>query len=688
MEACEAVIKRIPKGGTRSVKALARQLGYLSRQNDDEREDVRLVGAQRHAFNPDAVGAVDPNDVWAFARRLYERSGRLPPDDPNGELDHDLTIHFVISFPEGTEPGAAEGAGRDWAEYVFGHGHRNDLGQMQRHDYVTVFHDHGCDPDHPHPHVHVVVDRVPLGGGPLLTIRRGHSHWSYEAMRVEAVEAAANHGIELVATTRAERGLTEPSMTDVQFRQLQRRLMQRPITQGEADRRRADAEAVPHYDPEYDANGLAPNANEIPDDPTRENVLRSCEPIIVPRPAGAASTDGGDGHGGGGDSPGGNNRDDRRRHPAGPSLPSLDGGDDGYEARSSRPEGGSGNDNERLGVQSREDGTEQPEDSAGRARSDGRGNGSEQQKPSQDNPRKRKRTGGSSRQEPDQSETQQRHPPSRANRQRQDLSSEALRQLNEQQAAAIVAERIRDAERWLEDTLRADPPLEDDSRHLDTGPAAKPGPVNEAERARDAQRQAERGRRERDSQETDGRRRKTPALQMPSRKRQRNEDQPGPTGKKPRTDQAEAVPSAAASEAGNQPNGSQQPRNLDGQNSSEAAQSQNSVQELRQATNRRRQAALEALHAHRRTGEEAVGNMPQAWRDRDRALLREARLALIDQRRAHAGTNLETRAQARTRQAEEPRREERRQGANTNDRGDGRQNRPEPGSRSGNTRGR
>ncbi|MBB4581569.1 hypothetical protein GGE45_003917 [Rhizobium aethiopicum] len=705
MATCEALIKRIPKGGTRSVKALARQLGYLSRQNDDEREDVPLVGAQRHAFNPGGLDAIDPNDVWAFARRVYERSGRLPPDDPNGELDHDLTMHFVISFPEGTEPGAAEGAGRDWAEYVFGQGYRADQGHMQRHDYVTVFHNHGSDPDHPHPHVHVVVDRVPLGGGHLLTLHRGHPHWSYEAMRVQAVEAAANYGIELVATTRAERGLTERPMTDAQFRQFQRRLMQRPITQDEADRRRADAETVPHYDPYYDANGLAPDPNEIPDDPTRETVLQSCEPIMVPMPAGAAAAGGGGGPGGGGGGPGGTNQDDRRRRSPGPSLPSFGGGDDGDEGRSSGPGGGSGSGNEGLQVQSREefefdddddavmnngggeDRLRQSEGSAGRAQPDGSGNGSEQQQPSQDNARKRKRTGEPSKQEPDQSETQQQQSRGSADRQQSELTSEALRQLNDQQATTIAAERIRDAERWLEGTLRADPPLEEDSRHLDNGPAAAPGPTSEAERTRDAQRRAERGRREREDRDTDDRRRKTPDQQARARKRRHEDDQSGSATKRARTDLAEAGPSAAAG-GGNQPNGSQQPRNNDGQNSSRPAQPRNQVRERRQSANRRRQAALEALRSHRRTGGEAAGNMPQDWRERDRALLREARLALIEQRRAHAGTNLETRAQARARQAEEQRPEEHGQEANTNDRGAGRQDRPDPGSRSGNTRGR
>lgn len=277
----EALIKRIPKGGTRSVKGLARQLGYLSRQDDPEKETVTLGLAQRHEAGFNSHDATDLNDdVWDFARHVYERSGRLKPDAPNAELDYDLTMHFVISFPLGTDLGAAERAGRDWAEYVFGHGYRNDQGFVERFDYVTAFHQHETDQNHPH--MHVVVDRSLLGGDHLLRLHKGHPHWSYEAMRLQAVEAAANHGIELVATTRAERGLTERAMTDVELRRLQRLLKERPIAPAEYARRKAAAAIIPHFDPEYDEHGAAPHEDFRAEDETVD-LRRGCTPILVPR---------------------------------------------------------------------------------------------------------------------------------------------------------------------------------------------------------------------------------------------------------------------------------------------------------------------------------------------------------------------------------------------------------------------
>lgn len=276
MASREALIKRVPKGGTCSVKGLARQLGYLSRQNDPERQTIPLVNAQRHQFNPGTPDAVDPNNVWAFARRVYARSGRLPPDNPGGELPNDLTIHFVVSFPEGTDFDAAERTGRDWAEYVFGHGYRDDQGFAQRHDYVTAFHSH--ENDSAHPHMHVIVDRCPLGGGNLLTLQEGHPHWSYEAMRFHAVDAAANHGIELVATTREDRGLADPAMTDAELREFRR---QRPITLEEDLRRRTDAVRVPHFDPRYDDIGIAPDDGEEPGGRDERDLRRGCTPVLL-----------------------------------------------------------------------------------------------------------------------------------------------------------------------------------------------------------------------------------------------------------------------------------------------------------------------------------------------------------------------------------------------------------------------
>lgn len=301
--AVEAMIRRVPKGGTRSIKALARQLGYLSRQTDPDRENIVLVGAERHRFNPGTPDAVDPNNVRAFAHRLYLRSGRLPLGNFNSDLENDLTMHFVISFPNGTDPVAAEQAGREWAESVFGLGFRDGPGPAQQHDYVTAFHNHGAERDHPH--MHVVVDRVPFGGGNLLTLSRNHPHWSYEAMRFQAVDAAATYGIELVATTRMPATLIQAQrpLTQAEHDALRSILMTRPITQDEHRRRQDDARLVPYHDAIFDEQDRAPGANELGAYPTLENVQQACEPVYVPDPDtrnGPGNDQNGNGGGGGG----------------------------------------------------------------------------------------------------------------------------------------------------------------------------------------------------------------------------------------------------------------------------------------------------------------------------------------------------------------------------------------------------
>jgi len=291
MSSQEALIRRVPRGGTRSIRGLTRQLAYLSRQSDPDRDTILLAGSQRHQFAQGAVDAIDPNNVFAFANRLYQRSGRLPPGQTDAVLPSDLTIHFVISFPSGTDFLAAERAGRDWAEYVFGLGYLNE-----RHDYVTAFH---CR-DGEHPHMHVVVDRSPLDGGNLLILRRGHPHWSYEAMRHWAVEAAANHGIELIATDWSDRSLAERPLTQLQAQELDRRLRERPITLDEHQRRQRAAANASYVDLDFDTQGVAPLDDADEADQLEEDLRRGCTPIVVTRPDTAGPSvidlDQGDGH--------------------------------------------------------------------------------------------------------------------------------------------------------------------------------------------------------------------------------------------------------------------------------------------------------------------------------------------------------------------------------------------------------
>ncbi|SDO05674.1 relaxase/mobilization nuclease domain-containing protein [Ensifer sp. YR511] len=605
METTEALIKRIPKGGTRSVKGLAKQLGYLSRQTDRDRETINLVPAQRHQFDPGNPNVVDPNDVWAFARRVYERSGRLLPNDPNGELDNDLTMHFVISFPRGTDLPAAERAGRDWAEYVFGHGHRNSQRIMQRHDYVTAFHSHGDDRNHPH--MHVVVDRVPLGGGHLLTLELGHPHWSYEAMRLQAVEAAANHGIELVATTRADRGLTERPMTDVQFREFQRLLMQRPTTRDDALRRREDARMVPYFDPMFDGEGRAPGANEISEDVTRENVDQSCEPIYVAVPDRNALGRGGPGGGGpggvgpgGGGPSGGGGRGDGRQPPD--NRGDLGNGPPGEPRNQTERLDGVGDHDEDGNVFGADgadfgggdDMSDSSQSRSGRNASDAGPSGNDERPTGED------QSGGDDAQRPAVTAESSRHP---------DQSRANIEAAAQAQAAHRLAARNRREQEARDD--------QDRRRKIAERPA------DEAQRLRSAQRSADRSAREQETFDDDGRRRRTPTRSAEERLGGRD---------------VSAGPSGSNNPPGNEGRGS-------------ASQDRSRLSPVDEARQRLRNARA-AERAHRMNGPHNSGATRQAWREEHHRLRGEVRRANIDWQRArHGGPNVTTRAQARAQAA-------------------------------------
>lgn len=659
MASREAVIKRVPKGGTCSIKGLARQLGYLSRQNDPDRETIELVGAQRHDFNPDAPDAVNPNDVWAFARRVYERSGRLPPDNPNGDLANDLTMHFVFSFPAGTDLDAAERAGRDWAEYVFGHGYRNDQGFVQRHDYVTAFHRYENDSEHPH--MHVVVDRSPLGGGNLLTLHEGHPHWSYEAMRVQAVEAAANHGIELVATTRADRGLTDRPMTDVEFREFQRLLTQRPITQNEALRRQADGATVPYSDPDYEANGVAPDDGDDLADRTVDDLRRGCTPTFL--------SDNGDDDpgpfnpGGGDDDDGGDSgNDDRdRRRPRSPAPSPGRGGDDRRDPLQirSREEFNFDDDDDDMGDDDAPGaGAQRQQQGAKRKQTD-----DDQLGPASKRPRKNQ-TGGGGTPIGNRPESGRAAPDNRIGASLP-LNAANLERLQQE----LEAQRLRNV-------ARARQAAQDEAADHDHSPStAGDGAAGPEPRDGRSDAGADAGRAPQDHQH--GRKRGHPGDEDQAARKRHRTDQAGagPANDRPATAAANGQRNAAPP-VQTQPNGTApeapQPGNPAEQrrataipgnrrNATPPAQAESSgagaqgrqqrdpAEQRRETARGRRQASLAALHAHRET-RDVVGGNTAAWQEQERQLLREARLSLIEQRRAHAGmTNVETRAQRRTR---------------------------------------
>lgn len=188
----EAMVKLVPNGGAKDRTALGNQLVYLSRQGDVSVEDSALYGD-----GPlDQPGLTSVLDGWSAEWRGQPKWGH--------------TGHFVVSFPEGTVPDAAYRAGRAFAEAAFASGDYGD-----RWDYVSAFHQ-----DTAHPHLHVIVNKRGEDGTWLSTGRM--SPLNIDSLRTLQADCARAEGIAMVATPRLVRGLTEPAVTNAEYRRAER----------------------------------------------------------------------------------------------------------------------------------------------------------------------------------------------------------------------------------------------------------------------------------------------------------------------------------------------------------------------------------------------------------------------------------------------------------------------------------
>ncbi|MCW8059649.1 relaxase/mobilization nuclease domain-containing protein [Agrobacterium tumefaciens] len=132
-----------------------------------------------------------------------------------------MTSHIIFSLPAGTDKTAAYRAMRKAAEDVFGATtiREGDRGNPHEFDYLTAFHT-----DKPHPHLHVLVNRKSLQRDPdtkkheWLKIARRNTRINYAVMREKFAYRAQQEGIDVEATSRLERGIETPSLSNEQFR--------------------------------------------------------------------------------------------------------------------------------------------------------------------------------------------------------------------------------------------------------------------------------------------------------------------------------------------------------------------------------------------------------------------------------------------------------------------------------------
>lgn len=185
----QAVIKRVVNGGVHDRTGLKNLLTYVTR--DEAATSVwHEQGAGLRDFGETAVGRLA--SAWEAGWRGAPKRGHVD--------------HIVMSFPKGTDAGIAAAIARDWGEAMLGSG---DYGDRWR--YVAALHTNTDQV-----HAHFAVEKHGLDEGRFLSISK-HSAINYDVMKAVEVEIAAQHGLELTATSRLSRGIVAypPRPTEV-----------------------------------------------------------------------------------------------------------------------------------------------------------------------------------------------------------------------------------------------------------------------------------------------------------------------------------------------------------------------------------------------------------------------------------------------------------------------------------------
>lgn len=220
--ATQAIVHVVRRGGARSIKRICSQMEYLTRKrNPAERQRAQLPELQLQFSERHGAGFIPYDELPDWARRWGEQAGNYINGQQVGDAEQDMTSHIIFSLPAGTDKPAAYRAMRKAAEDVFGATiiREGDRGNPHEFDYLTAFHT-----DKPHPHLHVLVNRKSLQRDPdtnkheWLKIARRNTRINYAVMREKFAYRAQQEGIDVEATSRLERGIETPSLSNEQFR--------------------------------------------------------------------------------------------------------------------------------------------------------------------------------------------------------------------------------------------------------------------------------------------------------------------------------------------------------------------------------------------------------------------------------------------------------------------------------------
>jgi type IV secretion system T-DNA border endonuclease VirD2 len=187
-----AVLKKIGKGGTANAKELSAQMDYLFSKSasifgNGVVLDEKAKGLTREE-RTEIVGE------WVADWRGSPKNGH--------------TSHLLLSFPSHVRPEKAKLIADAWAFEMFQSGEHQD----DAWSYVAALHT-----DRPHPHVHIVVNNRGTLNDRWFFMAKEHV-FNLDMMKTRMVAIAAEEGVFLDATSRAERGLLTygPSRAEIE----------------------------------------------------------------------------------------------------------------------------------------------------------------------------------------------------------------------------------------------------------------------------------------------------------------------------------------------------------------------------------------------------------------------------------------------------------------------------------------
>jgi type IV secretion system T-DNA border endonuclease VirD2 len=187
-----AVLKKIGKGGTANAKELAAQMDYLFSKSASIFGNGVALDADAKGLTKDERNEIVGN--WV--------------EDWRGSPKNGHTTHLLMSFPSHVRSQTAKLIAEAWAFEMFQSGeHQDDVWS-----YVAALHT-----DKAHPHVHMVINNRGTVNDSWFFMAGEHA-FNLEVMKERMVAIAAEEGVFLDATSRAERGLLTygPSRAEIE----------------------------------------------------------------------------------------------------------------------------------------------------------------------------------------------------------------------------------------------------------------------------------------------------------------------------------------------------------------------------------------------------------------------------------------------------------------------------------------